>query len=294
MVSNYRNPGQAEPVQARARRVGPDYFAALGIELIAGREFGLADRGEASPVVVDEAWSERYLQGVDPINAYIEVPIDDKGNMRRARIIGVARSVKHERLDEAANLPTVYQFAEAPLPVFWLVTRTAGDTAALAETVRKRVLALAPSSDIGVNQPLAYLVDQSLVAQRSLLGALGTFAAMTLILAALGLGAVLSFAIRRRTSELGLRLAIGATPARVRNLVLRQGGKLIIAGALLGLAVGIPLSRLFANRLYGVSFNDAMTWLVVVVVIVAVALFACWLPARRAARVDPMVALRSE
>jgi len=293
-VSGFRTPGRPDTLQARARQVGPGYFSALGIGLVAGREFEPADLGENSPVLVDELWARRYLPGVDPIGAYVDVPIDNQGTTRPARIVGVARTVKHERLDEETNLPTVYQVAEAPLPIFWLVTRVQGDVAAFAETVRQRVQAIAPGSDVGVNRPLAALVGETLAAQRSLLAALGTFALLTLALAALGLAAVLSFAVRRRTAELGVRMALGASSARVRGLVMRQGGRLIALGALLGLLAGLPLARLLADRLHGLAFSDPATWAAALALVGAIAALACYLPARRAAGTDPIVALRQE
>jgi putative ABC transport system permease protein len=294
MVSSIRVPGQSETSQARDRQVGHGYFAALGTALTAGREFEPTDAGGDGPVVVDELYRQRYLQGVDPLAAYVEIPLGDGANYRKARIVGVVRTIKHENLEEAVNLPTIYRFTEAPLPIFWLVTRTSTDPAALAETVRQRILARAPATDIGVNKPLAELVATTIVGRRSLLEALGGFAAVTLLLAGLGLAAVLSFAIRRRTAELGVRMAIGATPARVRNLVMRQGGVLIAIGAVLGLVVGLPLARLLADRLYGIAFTDPLSWLTATMAVIAVAAFACWLPARRAAATDPIVALRSE
>lgn len=293
-VTTMRVPGQAGNLQARGRGVGPGYFAALGIDLVAGRGFDASDAGGASPVVVDEVYARRYLQGVDPLSAYVGMPVGNADDYRRARIVGVARTVKHEALDEAAILPTVYQFDATPLPVFWLVTRTLGDPAVLAASVRRRVHAFAPDTDVGINQPLAELVDATLTSRRALLEALGGFALGTLLLAGLGLAAVLSFAIRRRTGELGVRMALGATTARVRNLVLRQGGTLIACGIVLGLGAGLGLARLLADRLFGVSFADPASWIASALLVAAVALFACWLPARRAAATDPLVALRDE
>lgn len=292
-VSNVRQPGIGES-QARLREVGPGYFAALGIGLGAGREFEPADPPDQNLVVVDELYRQRFLRDVDPLQSSVELPADDKGNFKSARIVGVAATVKHEKLDEAANLPTVYALGRPRLPVYWMITRTRGDPATLAMTVRQRIQAIAPGTDIGVNQPLSELVGQTLSARRALLEAIAGFTAATLLLAGIGLAAVLSFAIRRRTSELGVRLAIGATPARVRNLVLRQGGLLIGIGAALGLLVGLPLARLLGDRLYGVSAGDVPSWTAATLAVCLVALFACWLPARRAARTDPLVALRSE
>lgn len=286
--------GEDRVITARDRHVGPDYHAAMGIPLVAGRAFSADDEGPDGPVIVDELYVQRHLAGVDPLMAQVRVPTNGEGNYRPAQIVGVARTVKHERLDEAENLPTVYQPSNAPLPVFWLVTRADAATAALAETVRERVLAIAPQAQIGINRPLAERVDESLAPRRALLQAVGGFALATLGMAALGLAAVLGVMVHRRSAELGLRLAVGATPARVRNLVLRQGGALAVIGALLGLATGLALARLLSDRFFGVAYTDAGTWATTIALIVTVAILACWLPARRAARVDPMVALRSE
>jgi putative ABC transport system permease protein len=293
-VSMVRAPGHAQPSQARSRQVGTHYFAAMGIGLDAGREFADADAGDASPVIVDELYRQRFLTGVDPLSAYVEIPSDGKGNFRKARIVGVAHTVKHERLDEPANLPTVYRFDNAPLPAFWLITRARGDAGAIAETVLRRIRALSLQARVSINKPLSELVATTLVSRRALLEALAGFAGITLLLAALGLAAVLSFAIRRRTAELGVRMAIGATPARVRNLVMRQGSLLIAGGVAAGLLTGLALARLLSDRLYEVAFTDPLTWLTTIVIVTTSAIFACWLPARHAAATDPVVALRKE
>lgn len=291
-VSGYTIPGREEPVQARARGVGPGYFEVLGIALVAGRGFEQGDPHD-QVVVVDEIWAQRYLAGRDPIGARIDIPRGE-GETLHAQVIGVARTVKHERLDERDPLPTVYQYVAAPLPVFWLVTRVDGEPAAYVETIRRRINALVPEVDIGVNQPLARLIDDTLAGQRALVAAIGAFAVATLVLAALGLAAVLGFAIRRRTAEIGVRLAVGATPARVRDLVLRQGAGLTVAGIVLGVLAGIPLARLLADRLHDVGIADPATWATVAVTVVVIALAACGLPAHRAARTDPVEALRRE
>lgn len=294
-VSGYTIPGREEQVQARARGVSPGYFGVLGIPLMAGRGFEEGDPHD-QVVVVDEIWAKRYLPDVDPIGARIDIPggPGGEGKPLPARVIGVARTVKHERLDETDPLPTVYQYVAAPLPVFWLVSRVDGEPGGYLETIRRRVTERVPGVDIGVNQPLARLIDETLAGQRSLVTALGVFAIATLALAALGLAAVLGFAIRRRTAEIGVRLAIGATPSRVRRLVLRQGGALVAAGVVLGVLSGIPLARLLADRLKGVGIADPLTWGGVVALVAVIAFVACWLPAHRAAAIDPLEALRNE
>ncbi|HET6546628.1 MAG TPA: ABC transporter permease [Rhodanobacteraceae bacterium] len=292
-VSTTHVSGRPETIRTRDYSVGPGYFAALGMRFVSGRDFNRGDEGDASPVVVDNTFAHRHLADVDPLGATIDLHIGNQRE-RKARIVGVVHAAKHAALDESAALPTVYRLDPAPLPVFWLVTRTRGDPAALAQMVRRRLHQRSPDTDIIVDKPLTALVAATLVDRRTLLQAIGGFAGLTLLLAGLGLAAVLSFSIRRRTSELGVRMALGATASRIVALVMRQGAMLILLGSALGLALGLPLARLLADRLYGVGFSDPATWSAAAILVIAVAAFACWLPARRAGATDPMVALRDE
>ncbi|HEY6894072.1 MAG TPA: FtsX-like permease family protein, partial [Rhodanobacteraceae bacterium] len=284
----------SDELQARMREIGAGYFDAFGIRLVAGRDFTAADAGDAGPVIVDEIYRDRYLRGLDPLTQYVELPNDDGETFHRAAIVGVARTVKHHLLDETPNLATVYTFNATPTPTFWLVTRTHGDAHALADVVRRRILERSPDTTIVVNAALSDRIAATLENRKSLLGALGAFAAATLALSMLGLAAVLSSAIRRRTAEIGIRMALGATPSRVRNLILRQGTLLVGAGIALGLAAGLAFARILADRLFGIPFTDASSWLATLVMVALVALFACWWPARRASAIDPVDALRSE
>ncbi len=293
VVSTVQVPGIAEAQSARLRFVSPDYFVTLGIGLEEGRGFTSKDAGDASPVIVDTVYRERYLQGAKALGS--QVGIGSKGgDYRDARIIGVARSVKQDTLDEASGLPTIYSFTQAPTPVAFLLAHTLGDARLLAEAARQRILAMHPGAVIMFNKPLADSVAETLAPRRALLEAIVGFGVATLLLASIGLAAVLSFSIRRRSAELGLRLAIGATPLQVRNLVLRQGGMLVATGGILGLFIGVPLARLLGDRLYRIEFTDVASWLAALACVVVVAFLACWLPARRAAATDPMVALRDE
>ncbi|MGB4858777.1 MAG: FtsX-like permease family protein [Dokdonella sp.] len=293
VVSTIRVPGVAEDQDARFRFVTPGYFKTLGITLAAGREFTTEDSGDASPVIVDEAYRKRFLQDANPIDAYLNIGTTGD-NYRKARIIGVAQTVKQDTLDEPSGLPMVYSFTQAPMPVAFLLSHTAGNARQLAETVRQRILATQPGTVIMFNKPLADSVAETLAPRRTLLESIAAFGLATLLLASIGLVAVLSFSIRRRTAELGVRLAIGATPARVRNLVLRQGAILAVVGGALGLLLGIPLARLLDDHLYQIRFSDAASWLAALACVLLVALLACWLPARRASRLSPTQALRHE
>lgn len=291
-VSGYTIPGQEEPVQARARGVGPGYFGVLDIPLVAGRGFAEGDPHDGV-VVVDEVWARRHAGGANPVGSRLQIPRSE-GPPLDVEVIGVAATVKHERLDETDPLPTVYQHVAAPLPVFWLVTRVDGEPADYPMTIARRVAALVPGVDIGINQPLEKIIGETLAGDRAVVAAVGAFALATLALAALGLAAVLGFAIRRRTAEIGVRLAVGATPARVRALVLRQGGGLVAVGLALGVLAGVPLARLLGGHLHGIGMADPPTWAGVIALIATIALAACWLPAHRAARTDPVEALRRE
>ena len=291
-------PGQNEPQQLFSRVVSQDYFATLGMKLVNGRAFEAADASAnaGSPVIVDEEYVRRYLQGHDPLTAtlYAGLPREDGKMPDQLPIVGVVPTSKNNALDEKPGMATMYRLMTQPSPMFILLVRGDGDPASLVEPARRLVHERMPEALIAFNQPLQHRVENSFAARRGLLETIGGFAAITLALAAIGLAAVLGFAIRRRTAELGVRMALGATPSRVRNLVLRQGGLLIAAGLVLGVTLGIALARLLADKLFGVGFADTASWSAALALVAAIALFACWLPARRAAATDPVEALRHE
>ncbi|MBO9663915.1 ABC transporter permease [Dokdonella sp.] len=285
-------PGLTDKQHAREREVGRGFFSAMGIDFLAGEDFRVD--GEPATAVVDERFVARYLGAENPLGARIDLT-DEQGELHPARIVGVVRAVKNGSLEESEALPMIYRSMSPQWSNFWLVTRGGGaDPATLATAVRERVLTHFPHARIGVNAALDDLVSDSLADRRHLLAAIGGFALAALALAAVGLAAVLAFAVRRRTAELGVRMALGATPARVRALVLRQGGALIVCGLLLGTSLGLALARLLADRLFGIGYADAASWSIALALVAAVALGTCWLPARRAAATDPIEALRHE
>ncbi|WP_300621076.1 FtsX-like permease family protein [Dokdonella sp.] len=296
--SQVQVPGQIEPQQLRERAVSAGYFATLGIALHSGRVLDARDTrgdGGSNAVVVDEQYVQRYLGGRDSLDASVGIDAGPDGSQpTMAPIVGVVANVKNNALDEKADVPTIYRITSIPSPMFVLLVRADVDAASLVEPVRRLIQQVAPDAAIAFNQPLAQRVATSFAARRGLLETIGMFAAMTLALASIGLAAVLGFSIRRRTAELGVRLAIGATPARVRNLVLRQGGMLVITGLAFGTALGIVLARLLADRLFGIGYADPASWSIALALIAGIALFACWLPAQRASRIDPVAALHDD
>ncbi len=292
-VGSVRVPGRDDELQARSRVVGPGYFATLGIDMVRGRGFESQDVGDAGPVIVDELFAQRWLDGRDPIGAMISVPIS-QSEYRNAIVVGVARTVKHEALDESPEMPTLYRALEIPLPSGLLLTRTSGDPALFAGQLRQEIMARFPQAHISFSRSMSEAIAQSMLGRRAMVEAVTLFAAITLSLAVIGLYAVLSFAVRRRTAEFGVRMALGADAARVHRLVLGQGLMLTVIGLVIGLALGIPLAWLIADRLYRIGATDPGTWLAASAVIAIATLVACWWPARRATRVPPGAALRAQ
>jgi len=215
-------------------------------------------------------------------------------------VVGVVRDVKEDRFNFRVRRPVWYlpfaQQAFAPpvtLPLV-LVVRASADGADIAAAVRTAVRAVDPDQPLGAVMPLREQLIDVLIGERFSAVLMATLAAAGLLLAALGLYGVLAYTVGQRTGEIGLRLALGARPRDVLRMVVREGVSLVVMGLALGIAGALALTRLLASSLYEVSPTDPTTFAAVPAVLVAAALLACWLPARRATRIDPMVALRCE
>jgi putative ABC transport system permease protein len=264
----------------------------LEIRILAGRAFTDHDAAADASVIIDEVFVNRHFPGVDPIGRIIQLPAAE-GEYRDLQVIGVVSSVKHQSLEEEEGLPTFYRLATAPM-IPSLVVRTGLQAENLAREVPGMVKRVMPGAEVAFNRPLVEAIAGTLTSRRALVEAVGLFAVLTVALAALGLYAVLSFAVRRRTSEIGVRMALGANRPRILRMVMGQGGAMIAAGVASGLAAGIPLARLLADRLFRLTPGDPLTWTLTATVVALAALFACWWPARRATRVPPRVALQSD
>ncbi len=282
----------AERPSANYRAVTAGYFDALGIGLRRGRHFTERDAGGAPLVaIVDDAFASRHFPGEDPIGRGIDI---GNGTDGFVEIVGVVGNVRHEGLDTAAE-PTMYvPYAQDPLPSMAVLVRSAGHPLDLVPAVR----AIAQEIDRGVPLfavgALADVVGDSIAPRRFSMILLGLFAVIALFLAAVGLYGVLSYAVTQRTHEIGVRLAVGATPPRVLGLVVGQGVKLTLVGIAVGAAGALGLSRLVQTMLFGVDAFDPLTYAGTALTLLAVGVLACCLPARRAMRVDPILALRSD
>ena len=288
-VDGYVRP-EGEDSTCEYARISPRYFAALRIPLVAGRDF-TADDNAAAPAVaiVNEAFARRYWPGREALGRTFRC-----GGRARV-IVGITRTGKYRAADESARPFFYLPYRQgAPELDLNICLRTKGDPAAMIEPLRQAVRTLDPGVDLWGARPLAAHVEGAYFAQRIAANLLAALGAVALTLAAMGVYAVMAYAVAQRTQEFGVRLALGARPADVLWEVLRRGLLLAGLGTGLGLAVALAVTRLLAGFLHGVSPFDPATFIAVPLVLGATALFACWLPARRATRVDPMVALRSE
>jgi putative ABC transport system permease protein len=286
------NPGDPAP-HADYLYVTSDYFRAMGIPLRKGRLFEMADMrtqgpiGDGSAVIIDEALANRFWPDRDPIGASIGWGTQGPW----ARIVGVVGTVHSKDLigapEGAVYYP--YYFGDAAL-----VVRTADDPHRLAQTIREQMLAVDSNQPVYDIKTMDERLARSLEARRFAATLLGVFAALALLLAAIGLYGVIAYLVTQRRHEIGIRLALGASRTEVLKLVLRQAVQLALVGIALGLAAAFVLTRLLASLLYGVSATDPLTFAAICAILLAVALTASYVPARRATRIDPMVALRYE
>jgi len=293
-------PNQGTPVDWQV--ASPDYFRALGIPLRAGRFLTDADREGGPPVIlINEATARRYLPGRDPVGGRMRLTTSADSGWRT--IVGVVGDVHHRGLTEAARpefyVPQFQNFVTAGDSVVLARTMTVtlkvhGDPSAQAAPVRRVVAAIDPGLAVSNMRTLEDVVSRSIAAPRFTAALIGVFALLAMVLAAVGIYGVVSFVVAQRTAELGIRVALGARAADVLRLVVGQGMQPVLAGLAAGIVGALALSRVLSRLLYGVTSTDVATYAVVTLVLGGVALLACWLPARRASRTDPMIALRAE
>jgi putative ABC transport system permease protein len=295
-AGDIRLPSQAneEAASSAWRLAGPGYFAALGIPL-RGREFSMQDAIEGPPVaIISAAIAERYFPGQDPIGRPIV--------MRSFReephtIVGVAGDVKTFGLDEDAGMVfygSATQYASwNPMSLVWRSPR-ANEASRGVDSVRASLRSIDPSVPLSSISSMDSLLDDSFGPRRFNLYLLTAFAAVALALAAIGLFGVMAYLVSQRTREIGVRLALGATRAEMFTLILGRGMMLAGIGAVIGVGAALWLSRVMETLLFSVSRTDAATFITVPIALLSVAALACYLPARRAMRVDPVIALRAD
>ena len=295
-----RRPG--ERPTADYRIVLPGYFETMGRALIRGRDFDLHDDlGAPEVVIVNAFMAERHWPGLDPIGKRITLS-DPGGDPVWLTVVGVTRNGARREWAEAAKeelfLPFLQtKYREAPQSWYsylTLVVRGTGESAALASALRAAVWDTDPDVSISAVQTMDEVVARATASPRFYLLLLGSFAAVALALAAVGIYGVMSYSVAQRQNEIGIRMALGARPADVLRLVMGEAMGVAVAGAAAGLAAALALTRLMSGLLYGVAATDPATFAGVGAVLIAVSLIATYIPARRAVGVDPLRALRSE
>nr|MBA4160081.1 ABC transporter permease [Gemmatimonadota bacterium] len=271
------------------RQVTPGYFRTLGVSLLRGRPLGSEDGAESPPVLlINQAAAERFFADQEPLGQQVAF----WGTART--IVGVVANERFQGLANAAP-PAVYvPLAQAPSATGNVLLRTDGDPRALAPALRVAVRELDPSLAVFGIEPLAETLSRSVSQRRFLLILLGSFAALALLLAVVGVYGVLTYSVAQRTREIGIRVALGASDRRVMAAVLGPEMLAALLGVGLGLLGALGLSRVLGSLLYGISTTDPWVFLAVALLLGAVSLLASYLPARRATRVDPMIALRAE
>jgi putative ABC transport system permease protein len=271
------------------RGVTPGYFRTVGLRLIKGRLLRDGDTTKGAPVaLINDAAAGKFFPNADPIGAQIRF----WGTART--IVGIVANERIHGLAEAPPIATYVPLAQAPSPGGVLLVKASGDPLALTTAVRGVIREIDPALAVFAVEPLRETVARSVSERRFTMLVLGLFAALALTLAAVGIHGVLSYGVLQRTREIGIRMALGARPASVLRLIVGRGVLLAAVGVALGLAGAFALTRVLATLLFGVTATDAATLTLVVLVLIGAAILASYLPARRAMRVDPSVALRAE
>jgi len=272
--------------------VTPDYFKAMGIRLIRGRVFTPQDDAKAPRVaIINETMARQHFANEDPIGKRINIT---NGPDTWREIVGIVGDIKQYGVDKTSSAQSYEPFAQVPFASVNVVVRTNGSPAALLGALRPSVYAVDKDQPVGAIRPLEEIMADSIARQRFAMTLLGVFSGVALVIAAVGIYGVMAYNVVQRTGEFGIRMALGAQQRDVLRLVLTQGGKLIGLGLLLGLLATLAASRAMGSMLFNVSAYDPITLASITVLLAVVALVACFSPANRATKVNPIEALRSE
>jgi len=288
-------PGPGEGDAAWIRPVTPGYFETMGIDVVRGRAFDATDReGDSEVLIINETLADRLFAGEDPIGQRVTFgdPRDPEAFWRE--IVGVARDVRNFGIREGSRYAVYSPWAQTPFGPLWPVVRADGPLEPVADALRAEVAAIDPGLAVALVRPMTEIVRAELAADRFVAFLLSLFAAVTLVLAVIGLYGVVSYGVSRRTREVGVRMALGAGAGRISRSIVGGSLALVGIGLLVGLVGAWLATRLVEGLLYGVPRTDPLTFAVVVLVLTAATVAAAAIPAMRAARVPPTEALRAE
>ncbi len=290
-----RSADENDGVHAGYQLSSPDYFGAIGIPLRRGRLFTEADREDAALVaIVNEALAALYWPGEDPVGQRVTWGDGDDDEADWATIVGIVGNTRHNGLDEAVRPEIFRPFPQGPMPFMTFVTRSAVDPADMATAVRQAVMEVDAEQPLSRVATMESIVSDSLGWRRFNMFLLGVFALTAMVMAAVGLLGVLSFSVTQRSSEIGIKMALGARAGLVVRQVVWEGVRLSLIGLVLGGVGAFGATRLMSSMIYGVGVNDPLSYVLGAALLAATAVLATLLPALNAARVDPMRALQTE
>ena len=278
---------------ANRRAATPDYFRVMSIPIVKGRSFTEQDHFDAPAVVIiNESFGRLYFPDEDPIGKRIISPASSDGIPMT--IVGVAGDVRNGGPEDEPRPEFYYSYFQNPIPFMFMAIRTAAEPSGLIPAIRREIWSEDKDLPLANISTLEQLLSKTIAQHRFNLLLLGLFSGLALVLAVVGIYGVVSYAVTQRTHEIGIRLALGAQQGDVRKLVIRQGMIQVVAGIAIGLSGALALTRLMKSLLFGVSTTDPLTFVGLSLLLIVVAFVACWIPARRATKVDPLLALRHE
>jgi putative ABC transport system permease protein len=264
----------------------------MGMRLVRGRFFTAHDAAKSGRVaVINEALARKYFANQDPIGQRINVT---NGPETWREIVGVVGDTKHYKLDGDVTMQTYEPFAQSPFDFMTFVVRVNRAPADFPALARNAIYAVDKEQPVANVRPLRQLLADSIARNRFTMFLFAVFSGVALVLATIGIYGVMAYSVSQRSGEIGIRMALGAQRGDILGLVFNQGGRLVAAGLACGFVGALLLTRFIATQLYGITAHDPLTFAAIGLLLAAVALLACLIPARRATRVDPMVALRSE
>jgi putative ABC transport system permease protein len=282
-------PGQEPGVEVRV--VTPGYFKAMGIPLLKGRLLDERDVKEARVLLINETIAKKYFPGVDPVGKQLEVSWDGSGP---DEIVGVVGDIREGALNKEPEPAIYWSHARESYPGMALIVRTSGDASRFVSAVQKEIRAIDPEQPIADVRTMEQVIAKSITRPRFNTLLLSIFAGVALVLASVGLYGVMNYSATQRTHEVGIRMALGATRADIMRLVVGNGMMLTFTGIVIGVVASVALTRVMANLLFGITATDLTTFVGVSAILAAVAFIANYIPARRATRVNPVIALRYE
>jgi putative ABC transport system permease protein len=284
--------------RAELRTATPEYFRAAGIPLLRGRAFASTDQpGSGRVIIINESLAELFFAGEDPIGRRIAWTGDIlrftpfTGDWRT--VVGVVANTQDGGLDAAPRPVAFVPFAQEFAVMGGLVIRTDGDAGALAATATRVVQRIAPHAPVENVLTVRQIKDQSVAPRRLNALLLGAFGLLAVLIAAVGIAGVLAFSVSARTMEIGIRMSLGAQRGQVQRMILADGGSLLLLGLAIGVAGAFLGARVIRGLLFGVTPHDPLTFVAVAALMALIGVVACWIPARRAARIDPVITMRA-